>query len=446
MVGEKWLSDVIFTTVQSRADISRVKKASSGDFQTRELSKAVNTAKTNQITVQAWQHSAHDRKSTLVFCVDLAHLDDLTSEFRSQGIDARYITGQTPQITRSARLDAFRHGEFPVLLNCGVFTEGTDIPNIDCVLLARPTRSRNLIVQMIGRGMRLCPGKANCHIIDMVASLESGIVTTPTLFGLDPAAIVKEANLDEMKKLRGDPSQQRLSHGVPTFNQRSGSADTSQELTFTHYESVWDLLDDMSGERHIRSISPLSWVRVDSDRHVLSLSSGDYLTIEPNPDPSPRYHALFTRRITTPPESGKSIKSPYMRPRQIATAENFSDIVRAADTFAVEKFVWQLVSHAAPWRKAAASEGQLNFLNGFRKQDNQLKSHDITKGKAGDMITKIKFGARGRYKQVEQQEKKQRRNTSKQLADLRLREREKVTVGPVIDREEASLKSTPLLE
>ena len=202
----------------------------------------------------------------------------------------------------------------------------------------------------------------------------------------------------------------------------------------------------MSGERHIRGISPLSWVRVDDDRHILSSSSGHYLTIEPNPGSSPQYHALFTQRITTPPDGGKSIKSPYMRPRQIATAENFSDIVRAADTFAKEKFVWQMISHAASWRNASASEGQLNFLNNFRKQDRQLKWYDITKGKAGDMIMKLKFGARGRYKQVVQEEQKQRRSASRKLADLRLREREKVSVGRVVDREDVSLKSTPLLE
>ena len=445
MIGEKWLSDVIFTTVQSKADISKVKKASSGDFQTSGLSKAVNTAETNKVTVQAWQHSANGRKSTLVFCVDLAHLDGLTNEFRCQGIDARYITGNTSKTTRSERLDTFKNGGFPVLLNCGVFTEGTDIPNIDCVLLARPTRSRNLLVQMIGRGMRLHPGKANCHVIDMVASLESGIVTTPTLFGLDPASLVKEANMDEMKKLREDPSLQDLSQGIPVSGLPSESTGTSQEVTFTHYDSVWDLVDDTSGERHIRSMSPLSWVRVDRDRYILSSSSGNYLTIEPNPDGSPQYHALVTRRLAASPEGPKGTKSPYMRPQQIATAEAFSDIVRAADTFAQEKFVWQMVSHAASWRNASASEGQLKFLNSFRKESEQLHWYDITKGKAGDMITKIRFGARGRYKQVAQQEKKQRRSASKKLADLRLREREKVKVGRIVEREEPSPDTTQLL-
>ena len=182
MIGEKWLSDVIFTTVQSKADVSSVKRGPAGDFQVGDLSRAVNTLETNEIAVSAWMSRAADRKSTLVFCVDLAHVADLTAAFRRQGIQANFVTGDTPKRVRSERLDAFRNGQYPVLLNCGVFTEGTDIPNIDCVVLARPTKSRNLLVQMIGRGMRLYAGKENCHIIDMVASLEAGIVTTPTLY------------------------------------------------------------------------------------------------------------------------------------------------------------------------------------------------------------------------------------------------------------------------
>ena len=182
MIGEQWLSNVIFTTVQSKANVSGVKKGSTGDFQLGDLSRAVNTLETNETTVRAWVARAAGRKSTLVFCVDLAHVSDLTATFRSHGIEANFVTGDTSKRVRSERLDAFRNRQYSVLLNCGVFTEGTDIPNIDCVVLARPTKSRNLLIQMIGRGMRLYPGKENCHIIDMVSSLGVGIVTTPTLY------------------------------------------------------------------------------------------------------------------------------------------------------------------------------------------------------------------------------------------------------------------------
>lgn len=126
MIDDKWLADVKFTTVLSGADLSRVKTAR-GDFDIGGLSRAVNNAETNDISVRSWLAAASDRKSTLVFCVDLRHVAALTATFRTHGVDARFVTGDTPIAVRAERLASFKAGDFPVLLNCGIFTEGTDI-------------------------------------------------------------------------------------------------------------------------------------------------------------------------------------------------------------------------------------------------------------------------------------------------------------------------------
>lgn len=127
MIEDKWLADVRFTTVQSGADLSRVETLRGGDFQTASLSKAVNTPESNDITVRSWLSIAREKKSTLVFCVDLAHVAAMTAAFRVHGIDARFVTGNTQMKVRAERLSMFKAGEYPVLLNCGIFTEGTDI-------------------------------------------------------------------------------------------------------------------------------------------------------------------------------------------------------------------------------------------------------------------------------------------------------------------------------
>ena len=432
MIGEKWLSNVIFTTVQSKADISRVKKAPTGDFQTGDLSKAVNTAETNEITVRAWMSRAAGRKSTLIFCVDLAHVSDLTATFRKHGIDARFITGDTPKQIRGESLDAFRNGEYPVLLNCGVFTEGTDIPNIDCIILARPTRSRNLLIQMIGRGMRLHPGKENCHVIDMVASLAIGIVTTPTLFGLDPAEVVEGVEVAEMRAQKQRELETLRQDRVT--ERRSSEQSTPQTpitVTFTDYESVYDLIDDTAGEKHIRGMSPLSWVMVRQNRYVLSNQSGDYVTIESS-DSNAGYSVVYMQKI---PELGLGSrskgKSPYMRPREIATAATLSDAVHAADTFALRRFPWNFVHNAQSWRRAPATTGQLAFLNKLRPMKDQLTADMLTKGKATDMISKIKFGAKGWFNKLEASKKRNERVVEKVRQVDDLRQREQVRVGPV---------------
>lgn len=76
-------------------------------------------------------------------------------------------------------------------LNEAVLTEGADVPNVDCVILARPTRSRTLLTQMIGRGLRKSSGtgKTDCLLIDIFGSVKRGVIVNPSLEGLDPSLI-----------------------------------------------------------------------------------------------------------------------------------------------------------------------------------------------------------------------------------------------------------------
>lgn len=434
LIEEGWLSKVIFTTVKSNANISRVRKASSGDFQVGDLSKAVNTHESNEITVRAWMARATCRKSTLVFCVDLAHVSDLTAKFREYGFDARFITGDTPKQIRSERLDAFRAGKFPILLSVGVFTEGTDIPNIDCVLLARPTRSRNLLTQMIGRGMRLSQGKTNCHVIDMVAALGTGIVTTPTLFGLDPAEMVDEANLEDMKSLHDRKENETVREqrakdtDLRKFPREKENDDSI--ITFTDYDSVYALIDDTSGERHIRGMSPLTWVMVGLDRYILSSQDGSYLTIERDEADS-TYSVTHTQKMTEELREANNTKSPFMRPRSIAKSDTLADAVHAADTFASKRFPWHFVQAGQPWRKKPATEGQLAFINKLRPMEDQLTQNMLSKGRAMDMISKLKFGAKGHFNKLDMTRKKHEKEMNKQKQMDVLRQRESVQVGPM---------------
>ncbi|PBP24792.1 DEAD/DEAH box helicase [Diplocarpon rosae] len=434
MIGEKWLSGVIFTTVQSKADISKVRKGVNGDFQPGELSRVVNTEEINDITVRSWLAKAKGRNSTLVFCVDLAHVAGLTNTFRKYGIDARFVTGDTPKSERSARLDSFRGGEFPVLVNCGVFTEGTDIPNIDCVLLARPTKSRNLLVQMIGRGMRLFPGKKDCHIIDMVASLETGIVTTPTLFGLDPTELVSEAAVEDMQSLRDRKEaedQRKQIAGTEMRPAPKAPNSAPRTVTFTDYGSVFDLIEDVSGEQHIQRMSPNAWVCVGDERYILSNSNGSYLKVDVSTDKdTDKKEYILTETVAL---GRPNSKQPFMRPRQVAKSATLADVIHAADTFAQSKYIFQFINKNQAWRKRPATEGQLMFLNKLRSKDDQLSPERLTKGKAGDMITKIKHGARGRFANLEAEKRREERARLKVEQEKALKWREQVSVGPLLD-------------
>lgn len=426
MIDDKWLSDVVFTTVHSGADLSRV-KSTGGDFQTGALSKAVNNDEINALTVRAWLSRAADRKSTIVFCVDLSHVASLTATFRQHGIDARFVTSDTHCQVRQERLEAFKAGEFPVLLNCGIFTEGTDIPNIDCVLLARPTKSRNLLVQMIGRGLRKHAGKGNCHVIDMVASLETGIVTTPTLFGLDPYELVKDADtstMNELKERRASEQEREAQASAVSPQTQNQTRNLTGDITFTDYDNVNDLIEDTSGERHIRALSPFAWVQIDDDRYILSSNNGDLLTIKRGESD---LQVIYNQRL---PGFAKS-KAPYMRPRTIATSITFEGAVSAADTLAKEKFPFEIVSKNAGWRRRPATQAQIDMLNKFRGDDEKLSADSVTKGKAGDQITKLKHGARGRFGRLAAQKKKAKKVEERKEQWREAQDRQRVRVGPV---------------
>lgn len=433
MIEDKWLSGVIFTTVESSADLSKVKSKQGGDFEIRALSRAVNNDNTNELTVRTWLAKAAGRKSTLVFCVDLSHVVGLTQKFRQYGVDARLVTGDTPVVERSELLEAFRRGEFPVLVNCNVFTEGTDIPNIDCVLLARPTRSRNLLVQMIGRGMRLHPGKENCHVIDMVSSLETGIVTAPTLFGLDPSEIVDDASLSEMRELRARKDtegarNEQAYHDVPN----PGPDDMPRKVVFTDYDSVFDLISDTSVERHVRAISQNAWVQVGPDRYVLCGPTGTYLKLEAaGHGPSGTTPKLFTAWEVRALPPGVS-KSPFAAPREILRAMTFESAVHGCDKYASEIFPHTFISRRMRWRDGPPTAGQLDFLNKLRSKAEPLTAENVTKGSAADMITKLKHGARGRFANYEAGKRRKERQDLN-LEKIRQRSlRETISVGPIL--------------
>ena len=190
MWRDGWLCPLKARKVKTTVSIAAVPVVG-GDFQVSKLSDELNTPERNKAIVQAWKHHTQNlsdpRYSTLVFAVDVAHANSLRDEFIAAGYLAHSVDGNTPKDTRADILEQFRFRQFPVLVNCAVFTEGTDIPCIDTLVMARPTRSSVLFQQMMGRGLRLHDGKKDCLIIDIVDNLgRNTVVTTPSLMGLDP--------------------------------------------------------------------------------------------------------------------------------------------------------------------------------------------------------------------------------------------------------------------
>jgi DNA repair protein RadD len=108
-----------------------------------------------------------DRKSCLIFCAGVEHGRHVARVLAEKhSVECGFVCAETPSGERSELLECFRRGELKYLCNVNVLTTGFDAPNIDCVVLLRPTASTGLYYQMVGRGFRLHPGKANCLVLD----------------------------------------------------------------------------------------------------------------------------------------------------------------------------------------------------------------------------------------------------------------------------------------
>lgn len=147
-------------------DLSKVSR-SRGDWSGEALSGAMTDAMAPSAIARAVGERASDRRG-LVFTPTVAFAYDVAEALRDAGLTAVALDGSTADDDRDAALADFRAGRVDWLVNCGLFTEGTDLPMADCVVMARPTSSVGLYIQMAGRGLRTYPGKHDCLIIDVV--------------------------------------------------------------------------------------------------------------------------------------------------------------------------------------------------------------------------------------------------------------------------------------
>lgn len=155
-------------------DMSRVRSVA-GELNQGQLGAAMSAAMAPRRIVEAWLEHAKDRP-TMAFMPSIDVSKEVVEAFCAEGITAVHIDAKTPKGdrtnpepgTRRWCLNEFRDGRITVICNVGLFTEGTDLPTISCVIL-KMTMSALLYQQMVGRGLRLSPGKRDCVVLDPCA-------------------------------------------------------------------------------------------------------------------------------------------------------------------------------------------------------------------------------------------------------------------------------------
>ena len=171
--------------VVSSADLKALPKDATGDFQAKGLSALMSRAKLVGDVVQNWQMIAGGKRS-VIFAVNKAHGASLVEDFSRRGVAAELLTDQDDEATREAVINRLESGQTSIIVNCFLMAYGVDVPAVECIVLARPTRSLPMYLQMVGRGMRPAPGKDHFLLIDHGRVVENlGLPTSDFGWNLD---------------------------------------------------------------------------------------------------------------------------------------------------------------------------------------------------------------------------------------------------------------------
>ena len=185
LIKAGYLTDYRIFAPPNDLDLSSVSIAANGEYNSPQLRKVVHDS---CITGDVVEHYLRIAKGKLgvTFAVDIESAEDITKQYRKEGVSAELITSKTPALLRSDIMRRFRNREILQIVNVDILGEGVDVPAIEVVSMARPTQSYGLYSQQFGRGLRPMPGKEHAIIIDHVSNVKNhGLPDGPVIWSLD---------------------------------------------------------------------------------------------------------------------------------------------------------------------------------------------------------------------------------------------------------------------
>ena len=331
--------------IRIAADLDKV-HTRQGDLVASELEDEMMAADAPAEIVDAYVEHASGRKA-LVFTQTVKMAALVAEAFREEGIAAEALSGKTPEDERRAILARLATGETQVVCNCAVLTEGFDEPSISCIVIARPTKSRLLYTQIIGRGTRKHPMKSDCLVLDVVgATRRHQLITTPSLFGL-PAAAVASAGVAQAAGAQAEAEEEAA--------RRRGNLIVTPVDLFAP--------------------QALNWVEVNATKYALPVPNG-VVTLEMN-----------TSDLTW---SVYAIQGREHVSLIVGTTMEFGQGI--AEDFARKMGAGALMNPKARWRRQPASRKQRSALTRF----GVVVPDEISKGEASDLLSTLIAAKGGR--------------------------------------------------
>jgi superfamily II DNA or RNA helicase len=359
MIAEGYLCPISGWRVYSETSLDEI-AIRHGDFVESQLAQVVNTSDRNNLLVSAYRRYAAGRRA-IVFCVNVAHAMDVCHAFTAAEIRASAVWGDMPREERRGTLADFSTGEIDVVTNCNVLTEGFDEPRVDAIIMARPTRSKLLYTQMVGRGTRRHRDKSDLTIIDIADNSKAHqLPSLNDLFDLPPGF-----NLEGNNALRTERLIEDLTNRYPWVDMERIHAPADVKFAAERID-FWNF--DPPAE--LAGFTQHTWHAVPGG-YRLSLEGGESLLVESN--------LLDTWSV--------QLKSPSEGLTTLSRIPDLESAIHFADNFvAFERpDSERLVSRNASWRHRAPTDKQVEVL----KRNGIIAPPELTRGQAAHMIDYI---------------------------------------------------------
>lgn len=166
-VADGYLCPLISKRSLNSIDLTRARKNSSGEINIDSIANEVDSILDEAIN--EFVALGEDRNKWIIFTPSIKVCQKVFNELKKRGIPTGMITGDTPD--RDKIIKNYKSGKIKALVNVDVLTTGFDVPEIDMIVMLRPTFSTSLYVQMLGRGTRIFLGKDNCLVVDFAGNI-----------------------------------------------------------------------------------------------------------------------------------------------------------------------------------------------------------------------------------------------------------------------------------
>lgn len=308
-------------------DLNRIRRVA-GDFNSGALGAAMSAAMAPKRIIEAWREHAGD-VPTIGFFPTVAFSVEMAEAFRAEGIAAVHLDGTTSDRDREAALEDYRAGRVTVLCNVGLFTEGTDLPTTGCIILGRPTSSGTLYQQMVGRGLRLSPGKSFCWILDVCGATSRHRLATLASLGGAPG----EAEIPDDLLMYEEDEEEAV---APAEDDRDATDDEPEAVEYADGDLAHELVD-LFGESHT------AWLRTPGGLWFVPAGQQGFVYLAPAMSAAPDRYDLCWRATAGAAEQTGLIQADM----EIGYA------MARGDEFVAARPMWQ-AERNAPWRQMPA--------------------------------------------------------------------------------------------